>query len=334
MRRRRRATEMRKSDWVLVFVAMCVAFLVGYHVGWFLAAIGAWPWTPGPGLGDYVGPPAAMGVVGVSFLHPVAQDWRQGAASVARLLPFGDEHIVSWDAGGRTWGGGTFTPPTEQRFRVLVSTYAEPVMGKAGERESMGSRLRFVTGDFYMPASRTENQRCQRRAMVHLAREGNWVAEVDADEEWPGAAETVRALEACPGPDRWAAAAARYVHVYKTFADETALVLTAHGPLAVGDRNLCSGVKGATGKRLLVREAKVVNWWLADRGPDDMRTKLRSVSYMAGHANVDQVMRAWGECTPADAGKVPNVGGTLRGSALQSIKIQDLRAGKWEALTW
>lgn len=261
---------------------------------------------------------------GASFIWPLAYDWRRGAESIARCWSYGDEHIVSWDLGGRTWGGGMFAPPSLDAFCLELAGRGVPARETRDPR-----RLRFVLGDFHMPGVNDLGavETRQRNAITWLARPGNLLITLDADEEpinwpefatWMGAKQigaTAMMGQQCP--------------IYKIIGDTALVFPPCRCPVAIGVPGIWDAPRGCYA--FSEGPLKVVNWFLAGRDRAELEMKLGAMTYMIGY-DAPAMLAQWERTTLDNYGEVSGFAGTYVRAPLVPISLEDLWAGRWDTL--
>jgi hypothetical protein len=262
---------------------------------------------------------------GCSFVWPVAYDWLRGVSTIAKCWAYGDEHIVSWDVGGRTWGGGRFLPPTMTGFASALVEAGVPAADVLDTR-----RLRFCLGDFYMPPPAPvdigEVETRQRNAITWLARPGNLICTLDADEEpvnFPEWREWVGHKQ--NGAQAWLGL---QLPIFKIIGDVALAFPPCRCPVAIGAPGIWDGPRAAAGTD---SPLKIVNWFLAGRSEDELRVKLGAMTYMNGY-DAEVMLNLWRETDLTNYGKVLGFAGTYQRMPLVPLTLADLWAGRWDEL--
>lgn len=259
-----------------------------------------------------------------SFAWLVAYDWRRAIPSMARLWRLGVEHVIGYDRGGVTWGGGRFTPPTPEGLRAALIA--------AGLSElAVDARLRIVAGDWYSPGVHVADlETHERQSLSWACRKGTVQAWLDADEEpcnWPELVEWFG--------DRGGEAigyTAHQIPVYKVIGD-TALVFSRgqRTPVVLGTPGLFDGPRACC--QTAPSPLRLVNWWLDGMTEDELLLKFRAMSYIRV-ADVDprEVLDQWRTVTLENYRTVEGFPGTYGNQRLHPISVADLRAGRWAEL--
>ncbi len=258
-------------------------------------------------------------MTGLSFVWPVAYDWRRAVEQVARLWSYG-EHVVGWDLGGRTWGGGEFIPPHPSSVVLCLQ--------RAGVWTVPGERLRFAAAHFYVAGlERIAIEVRNRNALTWMARPGNLIVTLDADEELidpEGFVEWAKSQPVCRG---WAYEAQR-LQVYKTIGD-VALVWSRTDPAVVllDAPGLFNGPRGAMSQPC---PARLINWWLAGRDENEFLLHAGAMGYARNHEPA-ALLDEWRAVTLENAHEVRGWAGQRVPAhvSLVPIAISDLRAGRW-----
>lgn len=261
----------------------------------------------------------------VSVLMCVAYDWRLVGRAVASVWDIAKEVLISWDAGGMTWSGHPFEPPSH--FQVLDSIRAavsgHGPFGRAGYTE-IREKVRLFPGGYWAPGhERQELQIRQRLALAHLATPGHWQVTLDADEELLNPAAFVATLPALGGD---VGATARFVSVYKVIG-ETALVFDSdrHFPIAMARPGVF--IDGMSRAQNWLPTDGVILHHHMDRPEDELRLKLASLSPTSWSS--DDMLTAWQETTLENYTEARPRPGTCYhpDTPLRAIPLPMLRSG-------
>ncbi|HXD98240.1 MAG TPA: hypothetical protein VN646_16950 [Candidatus Acidoferrum sp.] len=257
-----------------------------------------------------------------SFVWLLAYDWKQGCEAIARLWSYGEEHIVGWDAGGVTWGGGHYTP-------IIYSDVMHALHAAGADTADIAARVRVVLADFHRPGVHVADlETAERNALSWLAKPNNKIITLDADEEpvnFEYFADWFKGWE-MPTPLVYRG---QQLPVYKVIGD-VALVFQrpTWTPIAMGSRGIFCGPRA--GEQMLSTPLKLINWFLAGRSDEELRLKFAAMSYMEGN-DPEALLELHHRTTLDNYGLVRGFSGTYNNVGLVPISLADLRAGRWEA---
>ena len=235
-------------------------------------------------------------VTGLSFVFAIAYDWRLALRAIAAVWDIADEIIVGWDGRGRTWGGDRY-PPIEAPELLDELGVTLPAAGSAS------GKLRLVVADFWAPGrDRRGLQVAERMALTWLARPGNWVCTVDADEELLNPDE-LRAWALRNPPREGVGLTCGMTSVYKVIG-ETALIydsplkrfhLALPGPGVFIERL-------QSAQEWIDSPAQFLHWHMG-RTEEELRIKLRALCPVGGpegtpeERTAEEMIRVWRDTT-------------------------------------
>ena len=106
---------------------------------------------------------------GLSFVTPVAYDYRYAWRAIRSYYGIADEIILGLDRDRIAWSGRPFEID-EGDFRRWLAA-ADPL-----------GKIRLVEGDFHAQATAHRNDTFARKALSLHCKKGNWIVQIDSDE--------------------------------------------------------------------------------------------------------------------------------------------------------
>jgi hypothetical protein len=106
---------------------------------------------------------------GLSFITPLAYDYRMAFAAIRSYYAVADEIILGLDRDRVSWNGKPFALDGGELREGLRSLDTE-------------GKIRLVEGDFHAQGSATANDTHERNALSMECRPGNWLVQIDSDE--------------------------------------------------------------------------------------------------------------------------------------------------------
>jgi len=108
-------------------------------------------------------------MAGLSFVTPLAYDWRYALDAIRSYYCIADEIILGLDRSLISWSGN--------RFKVDMAE-----LGRGLRRIDMDRKIRLLRGDFHSHGAPMRNDTWERNWLSRKCRPGNWVVQIDSDE--------------------------------------------------------------------------------------------------------------------------------------------------------
>jgi hypothetical protein len=157
---------------------------------------------------------------GLSFVTPLAYDWKYALKAVEAYYPVADEIILGLDKDRISWSGLAFEVPLKKLKAALA-------------RLDPQKKIRLVEGDFHSQGKATLNDTHERNQLSLACRPGNWIVQIDSDELVLNGPEFRSWLLA-----RWGNwnVLGHWLTVYKAFPDAYLVVDKAESTITVATR--------------------------------------------------------------------------------------------------
>lgn len=140
----------------------------------------------------------------ISVVMPIAYDFRYSYRSLEKVYEIADEVILGLDRDRVSWSGKPFDFDLEE-FRATVATI---------DRRNI---VRLVEGDFHSAGSPMGNDVNERNVLSTHCRPGNWIVQIDSDEQAINAKDFRAWLTRA---DRSKDVQAKWITVFKSFGDK------------------------------------------------------------------------------------------------------------------
>jgi hypothetical protein len=145
---------------------------------------------------------------GISVVGLLAYDWKYAIKSIRSYYAIADEIVLGLDADRLSWSRKPFRFDKAACFRALRSM--DPL-----------KKIRVIEGDFHALPGPMQNDTAERNALSMRCRAGNWVLQIDADEEMINPAQFAEWLKGL----RWKRQAmANWQHVFKVIGDKALVI--------------------------------------------------------------------------------------------------------------
>ena len=154
----------------------------------------------------------------ISIVMPIAYDYRYSYRSLEKVYDIADEVVLGLDRDRISWSGKQFAFDLAE-FQATIA---------AIDRRKI---VRLVQDDFHASPSPMGNEVSERNKLSAQCRPGNWIIQIDSDEQAINAKDFRTWLAKA---DRNADVQARWITVFKTFGDKWLVVNEPDGKVSIG----------------------------------------------------------------------------------------------------
>jgi hypothetical protein len=246
-------------------------------------------------------------VPGLSFVTLLAYDYRYAFDAVRSYYDIADEIVLGLDRDRITYAGNPFTID----------------MGEV--RDFIGgidhaNKVRIIEGDFHSLPTPMGNETHERNVLSGHCAPGNWVVQIDADEQLVDAMQFRQWMQATP-PD--VQVKAHWIYVFKTFGHQVLAIDPAREtcPIATMRRGAYTLARCTSDKPLL--SPLLLLHYGMGRTPEEVRMKLNNWSH-AKDIDVDALYRLWESVTLENYQTFRDFHPTIRG-AWESLLLATIR---------
>lgn len=154
----------------------------------------------------------------ISLAMPIAYDYRYFYRALDSAYEIADEIVVGLDRDRLSWSGKPFTlDEAELREQIRL-------------KDTRGI-VRVIEDDFHSQPSPMANDAGERNVLSRHCRPGNWIIQIDSDEQMINARDFRAWLARA---DRTKDVQAKWITVFKTFGDQCLVVNEPDGRVSVG----------------------------------------------------------------------------------------------------
>jgi hypothetical protein len=160
-------------------------------------------------------------MAGLSFVTPLAYDWKYAFEAIRSYYAIADEIILGLDADRISWSNKPFAFDDKAVTEFLAAI----------DRDQ---KIRIIEANFHTLDAPMDNETAERRQLGAACRAGNWVVQIDADEILLNPLQLKSFLD---GMAQDACVSASWLPVYKIMGDKALVVGGRMEPTPIATRS-------------------------------------------------------------------------------------------------